>query len=678
MHIGGNGDYMDDMTEEVVTKAIRQLLLEPGISEELTKGYDPKSFIIISGENIINCSERLNYEQDFYDYVLKHPISVIQELEGLAFESAKRPIVVRFSNLLDADTVRLKEIGPGHLGKLIQFEGSVTRVTEPMSKLIEAHFMCARCGFDNIIPQDGTLMREPYECEGCKKGINQTDFQELHDFGIYIASEVIEVQGNTEDMLGAMIPARIEVRIYGELTGICPPGTRVTIVGIPMRDQKRKGTAMLLNQRYVIDAVNIIPHDNPYEDIDITTSDIATIRKLAKDPEIHARLRKSILQSVYGYDIVKDSIILLLFGGVAVTKADKSYIRGDIHILMIGDPGTAKSQILLIIHGFSRRSILASGQSASKAGLGAAAVKDDLGGGRWTLAAGVLPLADGGIALIDELAQMKKDERGIFLQAMESQKISINKAGINAEMLTRCSILAAANPRDNSFNREETFMSQIELEGTIVDRFDLIWPFVDFNESLKKKEELLDFILDEKGDDEDDIISLDLIQKWISYARSNVFPKRTPEMIDVIKKFVMKLYAHSRPGIIPHTPRKTRSIIRLAEANARLRLSETVDVQDAERAVKIYGHSIGKMGFDADDGEIHLERIIGGGRRSTLNRMRSLLNIILLGKNEISQYEVITEFGKKDINKIDTIDFLKKMKDSGEIYEPKLGLWRKI
>ena len=189
----------------------------------------------------------------------------------------------------------------------------------------------------------------------------------------------------------------------------------------------------------------------PFEEVQISEEDENYIKDLAKREDITDILIRSISPSIFGYNKIKESLLLQLFGGVRRLNSDKTTSRGDIHILLMGDPGVAKSQMLRYMSLISPRGRFTSGKSASAAGLTAAAVKDAIADGRWTLEAGTLVLADMGLAAIDEFDKMSENDRSSMHEAMEQQTISITKAGINATLKTRCAVLAAANPQSRTF-----------------------------------------------------------------------------------------------------------------------------------------------------------------------------------------------------------------------------------
>ena len=219
--------------------------------------------------------------------------------------------------------------------------------------------------------------------------------------------------------------------------------------------------------------------EQEFEEIEIDPEEEKLILEMSCDPEIYEKIRGSIAPSIYGYDDVKEALALQLVSGFEKHLPDGARIRGDIHILLVGDPGIAKSQLLRYMIKISPRGIYTSGKSSTSAGLTATAVKDELGDGRWTIEAGALVLADKGIAAIDEMDKMDNEDKSALHEAMEQQTISVAKAGVMATLKSRCSLLAAANPKLGRFDKYEPIAPQINLTPALMSRFDLIFVLTD-------------------------------------------------------------------------------------------------------------------------------------------------------------------------------------------------------
>src|SRR5256885_3069954 len=225
-----------------------------------------------------------------------------------------------------------------------------------------------------------------------------------------------------------------------------------------------------------------------FEEIEDTEDDARLIREAGASPDIFRMITASIAPSLYGMHVEKEALALQLFSGVPKLMPDGRRIRGDIHVLMVGDPGVGKSELLSYMSRLSPRGIYATGKAASAAGPTAAAVRDEFGEGRWTLEAGALVLADLGLAAIDEIEKMNPQDRSAIHEAMEQQRISVAKAGITAVLQARCAVLAAANPKFGRFDEHKYISEQIDLPPALLSRFDIIFSMIDRPQSDRDRE----------------------------------------------------------------------------------------------------------------------------------------------------------------------------------------------
>lgn len=391
----------EDMSDETLLRYLEDLLQTDKyrlkISETGTAYPDLRS-VEVEFDDIDN------FNRDLAEYMLNHPIKTIriaeEAVKAILPPDIQNPLHIRIFNLPSTSNIQIRNLRGSHLGKLLAIDGLVRKVTEVRPRLIEAHFMCARCGFDNVIPQDDIYVREPYECEGCQKGANQTSFHFMQDFSVYIDTQKIEVQENPEGLRGGEQPQRLTAYIEDDIAGRISPGDRITINGVLMSRQKQKGKMKSTVFDIHLNVNSIETKESDYEELEITEEDILAIEELSQQPDIFEKLRNSIAPTIFGMGVEKEALSLQIFGGVRKFMPDGTKIRGDIHVLFVGDPGTAKSQLLRYTSQISPRGIYTSGQATTKAGLTATAVKEEFGDGRWTLEAGALVLADKGIACL--------------------------------------------------------------------------------------------------------------------------------------------------------------------------------------------------------------------------------------------------------------------------------------
>ena len=366
------------------------------------------------------------------------------------------------------------------MGSFIAVEGLVKKITEVRPKLEVAAFQCQKCGAVIRIEQDEDILKEPSECYEDQGGCGRvSSFKLSTTLSTFIDSQKIEIQENPEGLRGGAQPERISVYLEDDLVGGVAPGDRVIVNGILQSVARHRGAFRLTSFDKTMNAVSIESQEFAFEEVEVTKEDEKKILKISKDPGIYDKMRQSIAPTIYGLDIEKDALVLQLFGGIAKEMPDGTRTRGDIHTLLVGDPGTAKSQMLSYMAKLAPRSVYASGKASSAAGLTAAAVRDDFGEGHWTLEAGALVLADKGLACIDEIDKMEETDRSSLHQAMEQQEISVAKAGINATLKTRCAVLAAANPKLGRFDEFMPMHEQINMPPALLSRFDLIFSILD-------------------------------------------------------------------------------------------------------------------------------------------------------------------------------------------------------
>jgi len=598
---------------------------------------------------------------------------------------------VRFYNF--PSKVLIRDIRCNHISKFISIEGIVRKVTEVRPRVVVATFVCKNCGKRIEVPQDGNTLLKPYECRACKG----KRFEFLPEESKTIDSQRVRIQEYPENLKGGEQPQSIDVILEGDIAGIVKPGDRVIVNGII------KPRPKVMNKKYtpnmdiymVGNSVEILQQE--YEEIIITEEDKKKIIELSKDPNIYEKIVKSIAPAIYGYEDVKLAIALQLFGGVPKKLPDGTEIRGDIHILLVGDPGTAKSQLLRYVHKIAPRSVYTSGKGTTTAGLTATVVRDEVDG-RWTLEAGALVLADKGIALVDEIDKMRKEDRSALHEALEQQSISIAKAGITAVLKARCALLAAANPKYGRFNRYEPLVEQINLEAPLLSRFDLI--FIVTDEPDERRDELLArhvvdvhelgerIAVDSKSVEEEKIkpvISPDLLRKYIAFAKKTVFPVLTKEAKEKIVEFYKSLRSMAKSdehASIPITPRQLEAIIRLSEASARVRLSNKVTVEDVERAIRIFKKSLEQIAIDPETGKIDIDYAFTGTSATQRDRIALIKKIIETLENEhekgAPEEEIIKMAEEKGISREKVEEILSKLKQRGEIYSPRYGYYRVV
>ena len=373
----------------------------------------------------VDYDDLYQFDQDLADDYLSQP----DQLEDFAEEALRvydlpadvslGQAHVRLRNLPDTVDIRSIRVHDNHVGRMIAVSGIVRKATDVRPKITEAAFECQRCGTMTYIPQSDGGFQEPHECQGCER---QGPFRVNYDQSEFVDSQKLRVQESPEGLRGGETPQSIDIDIEDDITGKVTAGDHVTVTGVLHIDQVTEGNEKSQLFDLYMDGVSVEIEDEQFEDMEIDEADKVEIVELSNHSDIYEEMVASVAPSIYGFDEEKLAMILQLFSGVTKHLPDGSRIRGDLHMLLIGDPGTGKSQLLSYIRNIAPRSVYTSGKGSSSAGLTAAAVRDDFGEGQqWSLEAGALVLADQGIAAVDELDKMRPEDRSAMHQALEQQ-----------------------------------------------------------------------------------------------------------------------------------------------------------------------------------------------------------------------------------------------------------------
>jgi len=562
----------------------------------------------------------------YADKILSKPRLVLADFEASLYELTPvnlreeivRNVTFRFKNLPRKVQIRL--IRSSDLNKLLAFDGVIRMVGQVKPKISTAVFKCQNCGDPVRVPQRTTKMEFPTEgiCNHCGERARwQIDLETSR----YVNAQRVVVQEFQEGLKSSEQPYTIDVELLDDLCGIVNAGSRATLSGTPRVVEKDKKS---LNVDTVIEANWVDLGEQSFTDMRITEKEEDEIRNMAGQKDILHRVASSIAPSIYGHEVVKSAIALQLFGGVERVRG-KNRTRGDIHILLLGDPGIAKSQMLDFVAATSPRGVSASGGQSTNAGLTCSAKQD--GTGDWMLEGGALVLADGGHCCIDEFDKMNRDDRAAIHKAMEQQRLDVNKAGLNAMLMTRCSILAAANPKSGRWDPYGNISEQIDLPPSLLSRFDLIFIMRDVPEG-ELDDKIASHILD--GVDVENGIDPDTLRKFIAVAKRSVSPTRSKEANDEIKRFYLRLRGLNRDGTVPITPRKLEDLKRLTEASARMRLHEVADIEDAKVAVSIVDACLREVAYDTKTGKYDIDRVISnvsGRQRSDISVVHNAMKI---------------------------------------------------
>lgn len=594
---------------------------------------------------------------------------------------------VRFYNLPKNQEVLIRNIRSNHLNAFLTIDGIVRQASDVRPQVTIAKFECPSCGNTMTIPQLDINFREPSRCSCGRQGKFRLLSKELVDVQRLVIEEI------PESLEGGEQPKRISILLSEDLVEPkmekkTTPGSKVRVTGI-VKEVPLISKTGAKSTRYdlIVESNFIEPIDEIYEEIEILPEEIEKIRKIAESDNIFEQLRDSIAPTIYGFADIKEALALQMFGGVRKIKEDGTKSRGDIHILLVGDPGSGKSQTLQFIAKAAPKARFISGRGASGAGITASVVKDEFLRG-WALEAGAMVLANKGIAVIDELDKMSPDDRSALHEAMEQQTVTISKANIQATLRAETTILAAANPKLGRFDPYTPLAAQIDLPPTLINRFDLIFAVKDLP-NREKDEKIAKHVLavHQNSSMIAPAIPINILKKYISYARQTYKPFLSDAAVKEITNFYVDLRneGNSDEGgmkRIPITARQLEALVRLSEASARIRLSEKITKKDAQRAIRLLEYCLMQVGVDRETGKIDIDKISTGITTTTRNRILILKEAInelenRLGKT-IPLEEVVIEAVKKGIEEEKVEELIENMKRAGDIFEPKRGFIQKI
>jgi replicative DNA helicase Mcm len=633
-------------------------------------------------------------DSDLAEQLLDHPDACLaagrEAICNLMHQDMRHAsIALRVTRLPRDARVRIRDLRGRHIGRLVAFPALVTRSVQPKHNIIIGAFQCARCGQVVMEQMRDRAFQEPLECykdqDGCGRTSSSTKFRLISERSSTEDVQKIECQEPLDDLVGGASPARMTVWLSGELAGTVSAGARVIVNGI-MRTVRGNGKSAVLDAE--VDAISIEQQSQRFTDIEITPEEEAEFEKASKDPQIFDHLVSSIAPAIKGYENEKAGLLLQLFGGVPKQLDDGSRRRGDIHILLVGDPGVAKSQLLEYMSHLAPHGVYASGKSSSGVGLTCAATRDaDWGEGQWTLQAGAMVQANGGNLFVDELDKMTAEDRSAMHEGLESQRITVHKAGLDATLPTECSLAAAANPKYGRFEDTEELAAQIDLPDTLQSRFDLIYMMRD-KPNLKVDRDIASHILqahrrggallnryevgmDAVMEDTAEIAptySMDWLRKYIAWSK-RVIPVMTTTAAKLIEDQYVTIRAtgQGQDSSVPITARQLEGYVRLSEAMARARHSKAVEPRDAKLAIDLCEYALQRVSGSGESRDV--DRIMSGTSKKDRSKILLILEIIRsAGRQGISRTEVSEVAHERHrIEEHETATVLTRLLERGEI-----------
>jgi replicative DNA helicase Mcm len=596
----------------------------------------------------------------------------------------KDPVYARFFGS-EAHMPLIQDVGSEHINKLLTLDSLVVKRSEIIPRVHLAKFKCTFCGstIETKVERDDV----PEICPQCKRRA----LKQVNNESKFINMQRLAVQDPLERLRGSTPTWHLEVVTDDDLVNTIIPGDRVSITGVlrirPRRTPKGKDDKVLFTPFF--DALSLKPKQKEFAELDISNEEEQTILEMAKDPNIFDKISRSIAPSIYGYDEIKKALALQLFGGTPDKKLiDGGAIRSDIHIMLIGDPGSAKTRFLQAVTTIVPKGIYVSGKSTTSAGLTASAERDELSEGGWTLKAGALVLGSGGEVSIDEFDKISEEDKSSLLEVLESQTISVAKAGIVARFSAKTSVLAAANPKFGRFDKNAYPADQFNISPALLSRFDLIFPMQDIMDP-EQDQLIARHILTQHeaagaqvsgATDFEQLqqppVNSDILRKYIAYAKRHVTPRLTAEASKRIEDYYIGLRKMGiKAGATPITPRQIEGLIRMAEASTKSRLSNSIEVKDAELAIYLFEYMFKTLAVDSS-GRLDIDRIMTGFPKEKVNKMNSIIAIIKkLDEGSGAQLiRVLEEAENQGVRREETSRYVNELERSGDIYTPKPGI----
>jgi replicative DNA helicase Mcm len=529
------------------------------------------------------------------------------------------------------------------------------------------------------------VLKKPSKCVNCSEKELEMDPEN----SVFADFQMVRLQELPEDLPAGQLPHYVEVTVMGDLVDQCRPGDRIMLTGIIRIEQEQTSPnfkTSLFRLRMEGNNIEYLggragnKDTRTVERIAISNEDEKRILAIAGKPDAYDKLIASFAPHVYGHEVIKESILLLIVGSVTKKLGDGSTRRGDLNVFLVGDPGTAKSEMLKFAAKIAPRGMYTSGRGSTAAGLTAAVIRDK--SGIMMLEAGAVVLGDQGLVCIDEFDKIKPEDRSALHEVMEQQTCSVAKGGIVATLNARTSILSAANPMYGKYDPYKNITENVNLPIPLLTRFDIIYVVRDTPEK-EKDSRVASHILEihrDAGHAAQPAIDIDLFSKYLAFSKQ-IEPELTTEAIEIIKNYYMKMRNADSEGMITVTPRQLEALIRLATARARLLLKDKVEAEDGERAIYLVQRMLETAGIDVNTGKVDLG-VLHGKPHSEVSKLKIFMEIFnaLSGqdRNDVSENNFISELVKTGkFTEDDARIYIRKAMQNGQIYERKAGFYAK-
>ena len=586
----------------------------------------------------------------------------------------------------------LRQINSEVITKMTSVSGMVVRASEVKPLAKELTYKCLDKHISKFTLLDGMSLDKAVKCQSPK--CPYTNLAIVAEESRFIDFQIVRLQELPEDLPPGQLPHYVNVSMKQDLVDYARPGDRIILTGIVRIEQERvSGVKQSESALYRLrmDGNNIefiggrgIKGSRRTEREEISPDEQKIIRTLSKNPDIYDRLIASFAPHIRGHELFKEAILLLIVGSTQRALSDGSKVRGDINVFLVGDPGTAKSEMLKFCARIAPRGLYTSGRGSTAAGLTAAVVRD--ASGIFMLEAGAVVLGDQGLVCIDEFDKMRPEDRSALHEVMEQQSASIAKGGIVATLNARTSILAAANPMFGKYDPFKNLTENVNLPIPLLTRFDLVFVVRDIPHKEKDRQ-IAQHILSQhgtSGTDTTSLIDVDILTKYLAYAKRND-PVLTKEAENKIMEFYLKMRSvegEDKEKMITITPRQLEGLIRLSTARARILLKNQVEEDDADRAIYLFNEMLKNAGIDVNTGKIDIG-VLQGRPRSEVSKLATFMEILKSLEGEpqspVLEQTFVDELVKSEkFNEEEARNYIRRMVRDATIYESKPGHYNTV
>jgi len=625
---------------------------------------------------IIDFEELVQYDHNIFDMFLENPVEhfdLIKITLNIHFKETAEDddFHITFANVNKFSKINLSHIRSEDVGKLISVKGMIKRKSISMIRVTHLEYLCTNpdCTYstDRLrLPQTQEKLQTLKACPRCKAPVDLINQVKVDYQQIFLEESPDELDNSS------ILPESKLIELYGKLTE--PKnnerflvGSKIEVVGIIREKVKQEmGRDTTLSHAFV-EALDIISLEEDIFRVEITVKDKEDFQDLAKKENILGLLRDSVAPNIAGRQEIKEGTLLYVVGGSRVDGE-----RDLIHILTIGNPGVGKSQILKRLKKLLPRAVYISAENATGAGMIGAAVKDEMTKS-WTIEAGAMVQANNGYFLIDEFDKASKSDQDHLHQGLEHQEVTINKAGILANLKTYCPCYGVANPKHSKFDESKDYASQLTFKTSLLSRFDLVF-IIDSQDTDKEHKEIMRKVLKRGKSTKDDIIGTEKLRKYLMYAKS-LKPVISDDLLDHIEKYFDTIFKQSKDlNSIEIGYRQLAGLIRMSEAYAKLHLRTKVIKDDVKKAIDLMSYTLKKFGVSS------IETGMSNKTRSKLRTVETAIDELAETQKIFTISEVKTKAKtlNESLTDIEIEKTMENLKTAGVIFEPQRGKYRKV